>query len=89
MNDHDTETQANVVRGGERAFAYCILRYTPNLVRDEWVNIGVLLFAPETGEHELCLIFTAPTTGPLYVIDQIKLVRERHPAVAATGPSSH
>ena len=22
---------------------YRILRYTPNLVRDEWVNIGVLL----------------------------------------------
>ena len=25
------------------AFSYRILRYTPNLVRDEWVNIGVLL----------------------------------------------
>lgn len=41
---------------GERAFAYHILRYTPNLVRDEWVNIGVLLFAPETGERRLRLI---------------------------------
>lgn len=41
---------------GERAFAYHILRYTPNLVRDEWVNIGVLLFAPETGERRLQLI---------------------------------
>lgn len=40
----------------ERAFAYRILRYTPNLVRDEWVNIGVLLFAPGTGEHRLRLI---------------------------------
>jgi hypothetical protein len=41
---------------GERAFAYRILRYTPNLVRDEWVNIGVLLFAPGTGERRLRLI---------------------------------
>jgi len=41
---------------GEHAFAYHILRYTPNLVRDEWVNIGVLLFAPETGERRLQLI---------------------------------
>src|SRR2546422_7745431 len=27
--------------------AYHILRYTPNLVRDEWVNIGVLLRSEE------------------------------------------
>jgi len=39
-----------------RAFAYRILRYTPNLVRDEWVNIGVLLFDPQTGERRLRLI---------------------------------
>ena len=30
-----------------------MLRYTPNLVRDEWVNIGVLVFDPETGERRL------------------------------------
>jgi len=41
---------------GGRALAYRILRYTPNLVRDEWVNIGVLLFAPDTGERRLRLI---------------------------------
>jgi hypothetical protein len=41
---------------GPRAFAYRILRYTPNLVRDEWVNIGVLLFDPQTGERRLRLI---------------------------------
>ncbi len=40
----------------ERTLAYRILRYTPNLVRDEWVNIGVLLFAPDTGERRLRLI---------------------------------
>ena len=40
----------------EKACAYRILRYTPNLVRDEWVNIGVLLFDPQTGERRLRLI---------------------------------
>lgn len=30
----------------ENACAYRILRYTPNLVRDEWINIGVLLYDP-------------------------------------------
>jgi len=40
----------------ERSLAYRILRYTPNLVRDEWVNIGILLFAPDTGERRLRLI---------------------------------
>jgi len=41
---------------GERACAYRILRYTPNLVRDEWVNIGVLVFDPQSGERRLRLI---------------------------------
>jgi DUF3037 family protein len=44
------------VKNGERACAYRVLRYTPNLVRDEWVNIGVLLFDPSTGERRLRLI---------------------------------
>src|SRR2546426_10311519 len=39
-----------------RACAYRILRYAPNLVRDEWVNIGVLVFDPATGERRLRLI---------------------------------
>lgn len=42
--------------GADRDYAYRILRYNPNLVRDEWVNIGVLLFDPETGERRLRLI---------------------------------
>ena len=29
--------------------AYHVVRYQPNLVRDEWVNIGVLLLDPATG----------------------------------------
>jgi hypothetical protein len=40
----------------ERNCAYRILRYTPNLVRDEWVNIGVLVFDPSSGERRLRLI---------------------------------
>jgi Protein of unknown function (DUF3037) len=40
----------------ESACAYRVLRYTPNLVRDEWVNIGILLFNPQTGERRLRLI---------------------------------
>jgi Protein of unknown function (DUF3037) len=32
------------------------VRYTPNLVRDEWVNIGILLFNSATGERRLRLI---------------------------------
>lgn len=70
MNEHEDETQASNAPAGERAFAYRILRYTPNLVRDEWVNIGVLLFAPETGERRLRLIEEQ---------DELNRVRRLHP----------
>jgi hypothetical protein len=40
----ETETAQNL-----RACAYHVVRYTPNLVRDEWVNIGILLFDPAGG----------------------------------------
>jgi hypothetical protein len=32
-----------------RPFAYRIVRYTPNLVRDEWINIGVVIYDRHTG----------------------------------------
>lgn len=70
MKEHDTETQASDAPSGERAFAYRILRYTPNLVRDEWVNIGVLLFAPGTGERRIKLIEEQ---------DELNRVRRLHP----------
>jgi len=41
---------------GSRADAYRVLRYTPNLVRDEWLNVGVLVFDPKTGERRLRVI---------------------------------
>jgi hypothetical protein len=56
---------------GEKTCAYRVLRYSPNLVRDEWVNIGVLLFEPETGARRLRLI-----EGQ----DEFARVRRLHPA---------
>jgi hypothetical protein len=41
---------------GARSLVYRILRYTPNLVRDEWVNIGVVVFDEKTGERRMRLI---------------------------------
>jgi Protein of unknown function (DUF3037) len=41
---------------GDKALVYRVLRYAPNLVRDEWVNIGVLLFDPQSSERRLRLI---------------------------------
>ncbi len=49
-------TQAHVPAGTDRTLAYRVLRYTPNLVRDEWVNIGVLVFDPQSGERRMRLI---------------------------------
>jgi hypothetical protein len=56
MPETSSRTTPAAAANGERACAYRILRYTPNLVRDEWVNIGVLLFDPATGERRLRLI---------------------------------
>src|SRR6267378_3742379 len=56
MNENPVKSASPGIPPGEKACAYRILRYTPNLVRDEWVNIGVLLFNPGTGERRLRLI---------------------------------
>jgi hypothetical protein len=56
MDETSAAQQSAEMETTERACAYRILRYTPNLVRDEWVNIGVLLFDPGTGERRLRLI---------------------------------
>jgi hypothetical protein len=55
--------------------AYHVVRYQPNLIRDEWVNIGVLLFIPGRG----------PSTGRVrqrWLEEPADLVRLRrlHPA---------
>src|SRR5271155_2366368 len=56
MPENSSRTTPAATAYGERACAYRILRYAPNLVRDEWVNIGVLLFDPQTSERRLRLI---------------------------------
>ncbi len=38
------------------SLAYRVLRYTPNLVRDEWFNIGILLLDPSARRLEARLI---------------------------------
>jgi hypothetical protein len=55
----------------EKSCAYRILRCTPNLVRDEWVNIGVLLFDQQTGERRLRMIEAE---------DEFRGLRRLHPA---------
>jgi hypothetical protein len=51
--DPDTGIAGN---GPNRMFVHRIVRYAPSPLRDEWVNIGVLLFDPKTGERRLRLI---------------------------------
>jgi hypothetical protein len=52
----DPEHQPGAGTPEDRVLVYRILRYVPNLLRDEWVNIGVLLYDPNTGERRLRLI---------------------------------
>jgi Protein of unknown function (DUF3037) len=70
MKENSVESASPGIPPGEKACAYRILRYTPNLVRDEWVNIGVLLFDPGTGERRLRLIEEQ---------DEYNRVRRLHP----------
>src|SRR5580700_10331013 len=57
-NNRDPESASGDISGApaERTLVHRILRYVPNLLRDEWVNIGVLLYDPNTGERRLRLI---------------------------------
>lgn len=67
--------ETNETAVGSRALAYRVLRYTPNLVRDEFVNIGVLVFDPESGERRLRLIEEP---------DEYARVRRLHPRADET-----
>lgn len=53
---------------GERACRFYLLRYVPNIVRGEFVNLGVLLFDPE--ENKLL---------PPRVLEDFRRVRRIHP----------
>jgi len=68
MLETDARTDSSA---SERTVAYRILRYSSNLVRDEWVNIGVLVFDPHTGERRLRMI-----EGQ----DEFARIRRLHPA---------
>jgi hypothetical protein len=70
MNENPAEFASPGAAPGERACVYRILRYTPNLVRDEWVNIGVLVYDPAKGERRLRLIEEQ---------DEYNRVRRLHP----------
>ncbi len=61
----------------QNLFRYRILRYTPNLIRDEWVNVGVLLedAAPVNGKR--------PARRAVRLIEEsseLARVRRLHPA---------
>jgi hypothetical protein len=49
MAENITDYEASPRESDLRACAYHVVRYLPNLVRDEWVNIGILLFDPASG----------------------------------------
>jgi len=60
----------------KNAYAYRILRYTPNLIRDEWVNIGVLLEQGGGGFHG------SPSKRAVKIIEEpseFARVRRLHP----------
>jgi hypothetical protein len=42
-----------VVETNSNPFAYHVIRYTPNLIRDEWVNIGVVIHDPASGKFRV------------------------------------
>src|SRR6266436_9954280 len=75
MNENRAESPGAGASARETTCAYRILRYTPNLVRDEWVNIGVLLFDPLTGDRRLRLIEEQ---------DEYNRVRRLHPQADET-----
>jgi Protein of unknown function (DUF3037) len=45
-----------MVEMNSNPFAYQVIRYTPNLIRDEWVNIGVVIHDPAEGKFRVRLI---------------------------------
>ena len=52
----DIAPPAPLATDRDRTFLYYILRYTPDLVRDEWVNVGLLVFDSATQERRFRLI---------------------------------
>jgi hypothetical protein len=65
-NTKQTSSDVNL-----RPLAYHVVRYAPNLVRDEWINIGVLLIDPTSGRAMRRLIEEP---------EEFARVRRLHPA---------
>jgi Protein of unknown function (DUF3037) len=67
-----------------REFVYRVIRYTPNLVRDEWVNIGVILEeAAGTESANATLTKDKPPRRQARLIEEnaeLARVRRMHPA---------
>src|SRR5579864_3324671 len=53
---NDVYGRRHMVEMNSNPFAYHVIRYTPNLIRDEWVNIGVVLHDPAEGKFRVRLI---------------------------------
>jgi hypothetical protein len=56
----------------DRNFVYYVVRYVPDLVRGEWINIGVLLFDPESNARRFRLMEDE---------EEFRRVRRTHPDV--------
>lgn len=52
----EARKERTMSKEGLDTFRYRVLRYTPNLIRDEWVNIGVLLEDVGSERREMRLI---------------------------------
>jgi hypothetical protein len=55
-NDKRNDGRNDEGNDPRKMLTYRILRYLPNLVRDEWVNIGVLLEDRPSGQRAIKLI---------------------------------
>ena len=71
-------------------YAYRILRYTPNLVRDEWMNIGILLYSPQGKKWRLRMINEAEEyrrARQLYPLADEELLRGLQDSLEAQMPT--
>ena len=55
-NDRGSDKENDNANDKRKILTYRVLRYVPNLVRDEWMNIGVLLEDRTSGQRAIKLI---------------------------------
>ncbi len=56
VNDERNDSENDNANDKRKMLTYRILRYVPNLMRDEWMNIGVLLEDGPSGQRAIKLI---------------------------------